>query len=199
MTSLPWLDPDQLWFPPADQALDDPDGLLAVGGDLSTERLKLAYRSGIFPWFTDEQPILWWSPDPRCVLFPDQVHVSRSLKRTLNSQPFEITLDRDFAGVMRHCAHTRSEGTWITNGMMAAYGRLHSQGVAHSVEAWNREGDLVGGLYGVALGQCFFGESMFSLATNASKVIMVYLARHLELWGYRVMDCQVESLSLIHI
>lgn len=199
MTSLPWLDPDQLWFPPADQALDDPDGLLAVGGDLSTERLRLAYRNGIFPWFTDEQPILWWSPDPRCVLFPDEIHISRSLKRTLNSGAFQITFDQNFTGVIRHCAHLRSEGTWITNDMMASYTRLHSQGAAHSVEAWNRDGKLVGGLYGVALGQCFFGESMFSLETNASKVVMVHLARNLELWGYRIMDCQVESDHLLRM
>ncbi len=199
MTSLPWLDPDQLWFPPADQALDDPDGLLAVGGDLATERLKLAYRNGIFPWFTEEQPILWWSPDPRCVLFPDDIHISRSLRRTLNRRPFQVTLDRDFTGVLQHCANTRSEGTWITPGMMQAYTRLHQQGVAHSFEAWNRQGQLVGGLYGVALGRCFFGESMFSLETDASKVVMVHIAHHLALWGYRLMDCQVESDHLLRM
>lgn len=199
MTSLPWLDPDQLWFPPAQQALDDPDGLLAVGGDLSSARLKLAYRSGIFPWFTEEQPILWWSPDPRCVLFPNQVHISRSLRRTLNQQRFEITIDQDFAGVVRCCADTRSEGTWITPGMMAAYLRLHHQGVAHSFEARDARGQLVGGLYGVALGRCFFGESMFSLETDASKVVMVHVARNLELWGYRLMDCQVESDHLLRM
>ncbi len=121
MTSLPWLDPDQLWFPPANEALDDPDGLLALGGDLSTERLILAYRNGIFPWYSDDQPILWWSPNPRCVLFPNEIHVSRSLRRTLNQQRFEVTADRHFGRIIRLCASTRAEGTWITEEMIASY------------------------------------------------------------------------------
>ncbi len=198
MTSLPWIDPDQLWFPPAEEALDEPDGLLALGGDLSTDRLILAYRNGIFPWFSDDQPILWWSPDPRCVLFPDEIHVSRSLRRTLNRGHFSITADRDFNNVIRLCAEIRKkEGTWITEDMIHSYTRLHQLGIAHSIEAWNPSGKLVGGMYGLALGQCFFGESMFSLETNASKVLMVHLANQLSEWGYRIMDCQVENDHLL--
>jgi len=199
MTSLPWLDKYQLWFPDPAQALDDPDGLLAIGGDLSTERLKLAYRSGVFPWFSDDQPILWWSPDPRCVLFPNQIHVAKSLRRTLNSRHFTITADRAFARVIRLCAKTRAEGTWITDDMMASYSELHRQGVAHSIEVWNPNNELVGGMYGLAIGRCFFGESMFSLETNASKVLMVHLARQLDEWGYTIMDCQVESGHLLRM
>ncbi len=197
MTSLPWLDPDQLWFPPAEEALDDPDGLLALGGDLSTERLILAYRSGIFPWYSDEQPILWWSPNPRCVLYPQDIHVSRSLRRTLNQRRFHITADQVFSRIIRLCATTRSEGTWITDDMIASYSRLHRQGIAHSIEVWNNKGELAGGMYGLAIGQCFFGESMFSLESNASKVLMVHLAHQLQEWGYRIMDCQVESHHLL--
>ena len=197
MTSLPWLDPDQLWFPPAEEALDDPDGLLALGGDLSTERLILAYRSGIFPWYSDDQPILWWSPDTRCVLFPEDIHISRSLRRTLNQGRFRVTTDQAFSRIIRLCASTRSEGTWITDDMIASYSELHHQGVAHSIEVWNQNGDLAGGMYGLAIGQCFFGESMFSLETNASKVLMVHLAHQLQDWGYRLMDCQVESDHLL--
>lgn len=197
MTSLPWLDPDQLWFPPADEAFDDPDGLLARGGDLSTERLILAYRSGIFPWYNEEQPILWWSPDPRCVLFPEDIHISRSLRKTLNQRRFQVTADQAFDRIIRLCATTRSEGTWITDDMIASYYALHRQGVAHSIEVWDQHGELAGGMYGLAIGQCFFGESMFSLETNASKVLMVHLAHQLQGWGYRVIDCQVESDHLL--
>ncbi|WP_166255357.1 leucyl/phenylalanyl-tRNA--protein transferase [Marinobacter salicampi] len=197
MTSLPWLDPYELWFPPPEQSLDEPDGLLALGGDLSPDRLLLAYRSGIFPWFTDDQPILWWSPDPRCVLFPQDIHISRSLRRTLNKYPFTVSADQDFSGVINRCADLRSEGTWITRDMKDAYTRLHELGFAHSFEARNRAGELVGGLYGVALGRCFFGESMFSVETDASKVLMVYLANQLEAWGFHMMDCQVESRHLL--
>ncbi|WP_166265864.1 leucyl/phenylalanyl-tRNA--protein transferase [Marinobacter caseinilyticus] len=198
MTSLPWIDSDDLWFPPAEQALDEPDGLLALGGDLSQERLLLAYHSGIFPWYSDEQPILWWSPDPRCVLFPDEVHISRSLRRTLNQGRFRVTTDRAFNQVIQHCA-ARREGTWITPEMMTAYRQLHVQGIAHSFEAWNSDGKLVGGLYGIALGRCFFGESMFSLEPNASKVLLVTIAHQLGLWGYKMMDCQVESGHLLRM
>ena len=197
MTSLPWLDPDQLWFPPANEALDDPDGLLALGGDLSTDRLILAYRNGIFPWYSDEQPILWWSPNPRCVLFPNEIHVSRSLRRTLNQQRFVVTADLAFGRIIRLCASTRAEGTWITEDMITSYAKLHRMGTAHSIEVWNRRGDLAGGMYGLAIGRCFFGESMFSLETNASKVLMVHLAHQLNAWGYRIMDCQVESRHLL--
>ncbi|SFM51817.1 leucyl/phenylalanyl-tRNA--protein transferase [Marinobacter zhejiangensis] len=197
MTSLPWLDADQLWFPPVEQALTDPDGLLALGGDLSPKRLALAYRSGIFPWYSDDQPILWWSPDPRCVLFPDEVHISRSLRRTLNQAYFRITADQAFDDVIRICGESRKEGTWITQEMKEAYLDLHQLGIAHSIEAWNQRGQLVGGMYGIAIGCCFFGESMFSLETNASKVLMVHLARQLKAWGYEVLDCQVESPHLL--
>jgi leucyl/phenylalanyl-tRNA--protein transferase len=197
MTSLPWLDPEQLWFPPADEALDDPDGLLALGGDLSSQRLLLAYRNGIFPWFSDDQPILWWSPNPRCVLFPNEIHISRSLRRTLNQRRFEVTADQCFSRIIRLCATTRAEGTWITDDMIGAYTDLHRQGIAHSIEIWNRQGELAGGMYGLALGRCFFGESMFSLETNASKVLMVHLANQLSAWGYQMMDCQVESDHLL--
>lgn len=199
MTSLPWIDSDQLWFPPAEEALDEPDGLLALGGDLSPERLELAYRSGIFPWFSDDQPILWWSPDPRCVLFPDSIHISRSLRRTLNRDPFRITADQDFAGVIQACAETRVEGTWITREMKQAYLELHRRGVAHSFEVWDRHGQLAGGLYGVAMGRCFFGESMFSRQNDASKVLLVHLAGQLKAWNYRVLDCQVESGHLLRM
>ncbi|QSP93607.1 leucyl/phenylalanyl-tRNA--protein transferase [Marinobacter salinisoli] len=197
MTSLPWLDPDQLWFPPAEEALDDPDGLLALGGDLSTDRILLAYRNGIFPWYSDDQPILWWSPNPRCVLIPEEVHVSRSLRRTLNQQYFRITSNKAFGRIIRLCATTRAEGTWITEDMIESYSELHHQGIAHSIEAWNPEGELAGGMYGLAIGQCFFGESMFSLETNASKAIMVHLANQLREWNYQLMDCQVESPHLL--
>ena len=197
MTSLPWIEPDKLWFPPAEEALDDPDGLLAVGGDLSADRLQLAYRNGIFPWFSDDQPILWWSPNPRCVLIPGKVHVSRSLRRTLNKQHFRVTSDQCFGRIIRLCASTRAEGTWITDDMIDAYSELHRLGIAHSIEVWNQNGDLAGGMYGVALGRCFFGESMFSLETNASKVLMVHLAHQLQEWGYEIMDCQVESSHLL--
>lgn len=199
MTSLPWIDEDYLWFPHPSEALDEPDGLLALGGDLSPERLILAYRSGIFPWFSDDQPILWWSPDPRCVLIPEEIHISRSLRRTLNQRRFTISADTDFAGVIHQCATARADGTWITGDMIAAYTRLHKQGVAHSFEARNADGALVGGLYGIALGRCFFGESMFSLETNASKVLMVHIAGQLDRWGYRLMDCQVESGHLLRM
>ncbi|MBS3803410.1 MAG: leucyl/phenylalanyl-tRNA--protein transferase [Oleiphilaceae bacterium] len=197
MTSLPWLDPNQLWFPPAEEALDDPDGLLALGGDLSCERLVLAYRNGIFPWFSEDQPILWWSPNPRCLLFPKDIHISKSLRRALNRQSLRITVDEDFQSVIEACANLRSEGTWITDSMIAAYTRLHRRGIGHSFEAWNEAGQLVGGLYGVALGRCFFGESMFSTETNASKILMVHIARQLDQWGYALMDCQVESDHLL--
>lgn len=199
MTSLPWLAPDQLWFPPAEEALEEPDGLLALGGDLSTARLRLAYRNGIFPWYSDDQPILWWSPNPRCVLFPKEIHIARSLRRTLNRHPFEITADQAFDDVIRLCAESRSEGTWITTDMMSAYRTLHRENTAHSIEVWNRAGELVGGMYGVAIGRVFFGESMFSLETNASRVLMVYLAHQLNEWGYRIMDCQVESGHLLRM
>lgn len=181
-------------FPPVEQA--SPEGLLAVGGDLRSERLLQAYRHGIFPWYSDNQPILWWSPDPRTVLFPDKLHISRSLKRSLRPGLFSVTLDTCFRDVMRHCAAPRPQypdgGTWITAEMLEAYTSLHEQGYAHSVETW-QEGQLVGGLYGVALGGAFFAESMFTRASDASKVALVSLVRQLQTWGFRLMDCQQSS------
>ena len=183
-----------LRFPPIEQA--SPEGLLAVGGDLRPERLLEAYRHGIFPWYDDNQPILWWSPDPRTVLFPTKLHISRSLKRSLRPGMYSVTLDTCFRNVMRYCAGPRPKnpdgGTWITAEIVEAYTRLHELGYAHSVETW-REGQLVGGLYGVAIGGAFFGESMFSRATDASKVAMVSLVRQLHAWGFVIFDCQQSS------
>ena len=197
MTQIPWLEPDELWFPAVEQALDEPDGLLAAGGDLSPERLQLAYRRGIFPWFDDDQPILWWSPNPRCVLLPEQLHCSRSLRKLLRKQRFEVTLDQAFEAVITACAGTRDgqPGTWITPAMQQAYCELHQLGVAHSVEVWQQE-QLVGGLYGLAIGRVFFGESMFSHASNASKVGFIRLVEQLQRWGYALIDCQVDSEHL---
>src|SRR5215510_8788771 len=181
-------------FPPVEQA--SPEGLLAVGGDLRPERLLKAYRHGIFPWYSDNQPILWWSPDPRAVLFLDKLHISRSLKRSLRPGLFNVTLDRCFRDVMRHCAGPRPQhpdgGTWITLEMLDANTRLHELGYAHSVETWQEE-QLVGGLYGVALGGVFFAESMFTKIDDASKVALVSLVRQLHTWGFRLMDCQQSS------
>jgi leucyl/phenylalanyl-tRNA---protein transferase len=186
--------PSDLRFPPVEQA--SPDGLLAIGGDLQPERLLEAYRHGIFPWYNDDQPILWWSPDPRTVLFPDKLHISRSLKRSLRPGIFNVTLDRCFRDVMQHCAGPRPQypdgGTWITAEMLKAYRRLHELGYAHSVETW-QEGQLVGGLYGVALGGAFFAESMFTRTSDASKVALVSLVRQLQAWEFRLMDCQQSS------
>ena len=186
--------PSDLRFPPVD--LSSPEGLLAVGGDLRPERLLEAYRHGIFPWYDDDQPILWWSPDPRTVLFPPKLHISRSLKRSLRPGIFNVTFDTCFREVMQHCAGPRPQypdgGTWITAEMLAAYTTLHKQGYAQSVESW-QEGELVGGLYGVALGGAFFAESMFTHTSDASKVALVSLVRQLQTWGFRLMDCQQSS------
>ncbi len=194
MITLPWLEPDTLDFPPTTEALDEPNGLLAGGGDLRPERLIHAYRLGIFPWYEDGQPILWWTPDPRAVLFPEHLHVSRSLRKTLRRGVYRVTADQAFEKVMRACAAPRdgATGTWITDEMLAAYIRLHHQGVAHSVEVW-QEDKLVGGLYGLALGRVFFGESMFSRADNASKVGFAHLVTQLQSWGFELIDCQVGS------
>ena len=197
--SLYWIDGDDpnSAFPPLEQALSDPDGLLAFGGDLSVERLLKAYRCGIFPWFSDDQPIMWWSPDPRTVLFPHDLKISRSLAKTCRKIPFEITLNRAFADVINACAAPRSdgEGTWITDDMQQAYCNLHEAGHAHSVEAW-QDGQLVGGLYGIAIGQVFFGESMFANKTDASKVAFVHLVQQLQAWEFQLIDCQVDSAHL---
>ena len=186
--------PSDLRFPPVD--VSTPEGLLAVGGDLRPERLLEAYRHGIFPWYDDDQPILWWSPDPRTVLFPPKLHISRSLKRSLRPGIFNVTLDTCFREVMQHCAGPRPQypdgGTWITAEMLDAYTTLHKQGYAHSVETW-QDGKLVGGLYGVAIGGAFFAESMFTRVPDASKVGLVFLVRQLQAWGFRIMDCQQSS------
>ena len=189
-----------LRFPPVELA--SPEGLLAVGGDLRAERLLEAYRHGIFPWYNPGQPILWWSPDPRAVLFPANLKVARSLRKTLRRKDFDVTLDTAFREVMRQCALPRpgnpAGGTWITPEMIEAYAVLHDRGLAHSVESW-REGKLVGGLYGVAMGNAFFGESMFSRETDASKVAFVHLVRQLERWGYAFIDCQQSSAHLFSL
>jgi leucyl/phenylalanyl-tRNA--protein transferase len=195
--SLPWLDPQVQGFPDPERALREPNGLLAIGGDLSPERVLRAYREGIFPWYEDPQPILWWSPDPRAVLYPDQFHLSRSLRKAIRSGGFRVTLDQHFAEVIHHCGQLRQyrEGTWITPDMHQAYQTLHDQGFAHSVEIL-RDNTLVGGLYGLALGSVFFGESMFSLETNASKIALWYLTYILQQHNFHMIDCQVESEHL---
>jgi leucyl/phenylalanyl-tRNA---protein transferase len=185
-----------LRFPPPEYA--DPDGLLAIGGDLAPERLLLAYRMGIFPWYADDTPILWWSPDPRLVLFPAELRVSRSLRRVIAKGAYTVTIDRAFRAVIEQCAALRrenQEGTWIVPEMEQAYCRLHTLGYAHSVECWN-DGNLAGGLYGVALGRVFFGESMFSRQTDASKVALVHLVNTLRSKGYEMIDCQVTTRHL---
>ena len=194
---LPWLSSPQASFPDISLALADPNGLLAAGGGLSPNRLLEAYSRGIFPWFEEGQPVLWWSPDPRMVLFPEDLRVSKSLRKTLNKSLYTVTLDEAFAEVIDCCAQPRgdSPGTWITDEMQTAYTQLFEAGHAHSVEVW-REGDLVGGLYGVALGQLFFGESMFSFESNASKIALVKLAKQLQEWNYKLIDCQVSSEHL---
>lgn len=199
---LTLLDPDypHQAFPPLHKALKEPNGLLAFGGCLSPQRIVNAYRHGVFPWFNPGEPILWWSPDPRLVLFPDQLNISRSLAKTLRKQRFEIRYDTAFRQVIDACAAPRSEdgGTWITNDIRQAYVTLHHLGIAHSCEAW-LDGQLVGGLYGIAMGQVFFGESMFHRKTDASKVVFAQLVRQLSAWGYQVIDCQVSSEHLLSL
>lgn len=194
MTLLPWLEPDSLDFPPADQALADPNGLLAVGGDLSAQRLLAAYRQGIFPWYEEGQPLLWWSPDPRTVLAPRSAHLSRSMRKFLRRSEFTITFDRDFTAVVKACAAPRdyTDSTWITPSMQQAYSELHQLGHSHSVEVWEGT-ELVGGLYGVSLGKVFFGESMFGRRTNASKTAFLALAHQLQQLGCELIDCQMPT------
>ncbi len=184
-------------FPPVESALRDPNGLLAMGGDLSVERLLDAYRHGIFPWFNPGEPILWWSPDPRMVLVPGEERVTRSLAKRIRNGGFEVRVDTVFPAVMRACAAPRVDaaGTWISAAMVAAYTRLFDAGYAHSVEAWH-DGVLVGGLYGVAIGRMFYGESMFSRMPDASKVALVALARQLRQRDFGMIDCQMETAHL---
>ncbi len=187
---------EELLFPPPVLARDD--GLLAVGGDLSVERLLLAYSMGIFPWYSEGDPLLWWSPDPRMVLVPGEFHCSRRLARILRQDNFRVTFDQDFAQVIKGCAVPRSdqEGTWIVPEMQEAYIRLHEEGWAHSVECWQGE-ELVGGLYGVSLGGFFFGESMFSKVANGSKVAFASLAAQLDSWDFDLIDCQMNTPHLV--
>ena len=194
---LTWLQRDNLAFPPLDLALREPNGLLAAGGDLSPERLLAAYRHGCFPWYQEGQPLLWWSPDPRTVLYPDELHVSRSLRKRIRQGCFRITFDQAFAEVMDGCAGPRNytRETWITSQMKAAYLKLHGAGVAHSVEVWQGE-QLVGGLYGLAIGKLFFGESMFSHVSDASKVGFVTLVERLQEWEFKLVDCQMPTQHL---
>ena len=198
MIQLPWLSPTNLDFPSLELAFEEPNGLLAAGGDLSPERLVAAYRRGIFPWYEDPEPILWWSPAPRTVLFPNKIHISRSLQKRLRKGDYRVTYDQSFKAVMDHCAQVPragQQGTWIGDPMIAAYTELYERGVAHSVEVW-RDQQLVGGLYGLAIGGVFFGESMFSLASDASKVAFVWLAEHLLSSGGALIDCQVANPHL---
>ncbi|MDX1465842.1 MAG: leucyl/phenylalanyl-tRNA--protein transferase [Halomonas sp.] len=191
---LPWLPAHAVHFPPVESALRDPDGLLAAGGALTPAWLLAAYRHGIFPWFSDDQPILWWSPDPRMVLVPGEIRVRRSLAKRLRNAGFTITANRAFEAVMTACAAPRNgqPDTWITDEMRTAYGQLHALGAAHSVEVW-RDDALVGGLYGIALGPVFFGESMFSRVPDASKVALVQLARVMAAGDGRLIDCQMHT------
>jgi leucyl/phenylalanyl-tRNA--protein transferase len=193
---IPWLRGDAP-FPPLSKALKSPNGLLCAGGDLSPGRIVEAYSRGIFPWFSEGDPILWWSPDPRMVLFPDELKVSRSLRRTLERGVYETRFDTAFPDVIEACAAPRDgqSGTWIVPEMVEAYTRLHELGWVHCVESW-REGDLVGGLYGMALGKVFFGESMFARAPDASKVALARLVERLRLAGFRVIDCQQATAHL---
>jgi len=185
-------------FPAVDSALTEPDGLLAAGGDLSAKRLLAAYSRGIFPWYDDGQPILWWSPDPRCVLRPEDLHVSRRLRQILRNSTAELHFNRAFGAVIRACAGERKseQGTWITGDMIAAYEQLHADGWAHSIEVWDNDG-LAGGLYGLCIGKVFFGESMFSARANASKIALLGLTRHMQAFDLRLIDCQVVSPHLM--
>ena len=199
---LHWLDPrnPQQPFPPAHLAMRDPNGLLAIGGDLAPQRLLRAYAHGIFPWYNPDEPILWWCPNPRAVLEPRSFHVSRSLAKTLRRGDYTLSFDRAFAEVLNACAGARraSRGTWLGEDMQQAYRQLHQQGHAHSLEVW-RDGALIGGLYGIALGRVFFGESMFSRADDASKVALYWLCRQLDEWDFELIDCQVSSAHLMSL
>ncbi|WP_199775627.1 leucyl/phenylalanyl-tRNA--protein transferase [Microbulbifer pacificus] len=198
--SITLLDPDLIDFPDTANALKDPDGLLAVGGDLTPEWLLAAYRRGIFPWFSDDQPILWWSPSPRCIVRPQALSLSRSLRKVIRQGRYQVTFDRAFEAVMEGCAAPRANqpGTWITADMCDAYTTMHRLGHAHSVETW-LDGKLVGGLYGLAVGRMFYGESMFHRATDASKVAFAHLVRQLAVWGCELIDCQVSNPHLLSL
>jgi len=200
--NITWIssdDPPEA-FPEIESAFDIPDGLLAAGGDLSPERLLYAYRHGIFPWYDSGQPILWWSPDPRCVLRPHEFHASKRLRRSLSRSKLEVSFNQAFNAVIAACGEDRigQQGTWITDDMADAYSQLHQQGWAHSIEIW-QENRLAGGLYGLAIGRAFFGESMFSRQTNASKAAMLALCQQMVLNDFEILDCQVESPHLVSL
>lgn len=204
---IPWLiaTDDNQPFPALETALEEPNGLLAAGGSLRPARLLNAYRAGVFPWFSGDQPILWWSPNPRLVLKPSELHLSKSFQKFLRKKMFHCTFDHSFLDVIRACAGPRviganeeEPGTWITDSMQESYLELHKMGYAHSVEVWD-EKTLVGGLYGLSIGRFFFGESMFSLKTNASKTGFAFLCQQLQDWGYQYIDCQVETDHLISL
>lgn len=191
-----WLDPDNFEFPPPDRAF--PDGLLAVGGDLSLHRLLNAYKNGIFPWYNPQDPILWWSPDPRLVLFPNEIKISKSMRVYFNRPVFKVTYNREFEKVMRTCgeiSRRNQQGSWIHEEMIEAYVKLHEEGYAHSVEVW-QDNELIGGLYGVAFGKIFFGESMFAFRSNASKFGFIKLVQRLQQLEFMLIDCQQETPHL---
>jgi leucyl/phenylalanyl-tRNA--protein transferase len=193
-----WLKQDDLSFPDPENALKEPNGLLALGGDLSLERLLAAYKLGIFPWYETDQPILWWSPNPRMVLYPDELHISKSLEKVINKGLFKVTFNQNFSAIIQACSNQRSKnrnGTWITDEMQQAYLNLHKAGWAHSLEVWE-ENELVGGLYGIAVDKIFFGESMFTTQDNASKVAFVHLVQRLKALDFKLIDCQVSSEHL---
>ncbi len=196
---IPWIaaDDETTPLPDPETALAEPNGLLAIGGSLSPSRLEAAYRAGIFPWYSPGEPILWWSPDPRALITPKSLHISRSMRRALRRADHTVTLDTAFDQVVSECAAPRDDqpGTWITQEMRAAYSRLHMAGLAHSIEVW-RDNTLIGGLYGVSIGHAFFGESMFSRAPNGSKIALIWLLRQIEHWGFHFLDCQLPTAHL---
>lgn len=203
MLLIPQLTADRQAFPAPSRALTEPSGLLAFGGDLSPQRMLSAYRQGIFPWFSPQDPILWWSPDPRAVLRPEDFHISRSMARFHRRTPFRVTLDQDFSGVIRGCTERRHDGTWITEEVIDAWQILFYRGEAHSVEVWQND-QLVGGLYGLSLGQLFCAESMFSRCDNASRTALMLFCRHFQAFGGQLIDCQIinphtASLGVIEI
>lgn len=195
--SLPWLKADPHWFPPTQTAMAEPNGLLAAGGDLSPPRLLTAYQKGIFPWYSEGQPILWWSPNPRVVFLPDKIHISSSMKKFMRKCAWQIRINTAFTQILAQCAAPRrnSNGTWLLSDMQQAYTTLHKMGFAHSIEVWE-ENELVGGLYGIALGRIFFGESMFSCAPNGSKVALIALGALLKSAEFALIDCQVGNPHL---
>ena len=199
LLDLPCLDDwPETEFPPTSEALEFPNGLLAWGGTLRPKRLVEAYRRGLFPWYSEGEPILWWTPSPRCVLYPNDVYISKRSRRRLRQKAFEITADCAFGQVISACSESRQErpSTWITRDMLEAYEAMHEMGVAHSIEAWH-QGELAGGIYGLAIGHFFFGESMFSYRTDASKIALITLCRQLSSWGFGPIDCQVVNPHLL--